>query len=180
MLRGAKILLRTVREADLDILLELMSDVQNRGDYYPIYLTSEAAFKKEFHETGFWKDGEGKLLICDLEGRIVGLMFVDREPSYFNGLELGYILYDEKSRGKGYVTEAVNLLIRHLFSTRTINRIQILVLPANIASKRVAEKCGFKFEGIARGAFFHNGKNMDVEMYSILRDDVNLLQEQAA
>jgi hypothetical protein len=38
-----------------------MSDVQNRGDYYPIYLTLEAAFKKEFHETGFWKDGEGKL-----------------------------------------------------------------------------------------------------------------------
>ena len=51
-----------------------------------------------------------------------------------------------------------------------INRVQILLLSPNIASKRVAEKCGFKFEGIARGAFFHNGGNHDVEVYSILRD----------
>ncbi len=175
MIKGSKIILRTVRESDLETLLELMSDIQNRGDYYPIYLPSEPMLKKEFDETGFWKNGEGKLLICDMEGRIVGLMFVDKEPSYFNGLELGYILYDEKSRNKGYITEAVNLLVKHLFSTQTINRIHILVLPANLASKRIAEKCGFKFEGVARGAFFHNGKNQDVEVYSILRDEAALL-----
>lgn len=66
-------------------------------------------------------------------------------------------------------------LVRHLFSTRTITRIQILVLPANLASKRVAEKCSFKFEGLARGAFYHRGKNQDVEIYSILREEVEAL-----
>ncbi|MFZ5821518.1 MAG: GNAT family N-acetyltransferase [Chloroflexota bacterium] len=173
MIRGSKVTLRTIREADLETLFILMSDLRNRGDYYPLYLRSEPLLRKDFHETGFWSDEKGgKLLICDHEDNIVGLMFADREPSYFNGLELGYILYDEKNRNKGYVTEAVLLVTRYLFSTRPINRIQILALPANEASKKVALKCGFKFEGVARGAFFHRGMNHDVEVYSILRDDV--------
>jgi RimJ/RimL family protein N-acetyltransferase len=32
-------------------------------------------------------------------------------------------------------------------------------------------------EGIARGAFFHKGKNQDVEVYSILHDEVALSEE---
>lgn len=175
MIKGSKVTLRTICETDLENLFNLMSDLRNRGDYYPLYLSSEPLLRKDFHETGLWSEEKGgKLLICDQENKIVGLMFVDREPSYFNGFELGYILYDEASRNKGYVTEAVSLMIRHLFSTRPINRIQILVLPANEASKKVALKCGFKFEGIARGAFFHDGKNNDVEIYSILRNEANL------
>jgi RimJ/RimL family protein N-acetyltransferase len=151
-----------------------MSNFRNRGDYYPLYLSSEPLLRKDFQDTGFWSEEKGgKLLICDQENKIVGLMFVDREPSYFNGFELGYILYDEASRNKGYVSEAVSLMIRYLFSTHPINRIQILVLPANEASRKVAIKCGFRFEGIARWAFFHDGKNKDVEVYSILRDEAN-------
>lgn len=180
MIKGSKVTLRTIRETDLDVLFNLMSDLRNRGAYYPLYLRSEALLHKDFHETGFWSEEKGgKLLICNQENEIIGLIFVDREPSYFNGFELGYILYDEASRNRGYVTEAVSLMIHYLFSTRPINRIHILVLPANEASKKVALKCGFKYEGIARGAFFHNGENKDVEMYSILRDEVNLSQEQS-
>jgi len=174
MIKGTKIILRTVRETDLDTLFALRSDIRNRGEYIPHVLQSETAFKKEFHETGFWTDNGGQLLICDKDEQIVGIIFSDREPSYFNGVEIGYILFDEGSRNKGYVTEAVSLLVKHLFSTKKINRIQILVLSPNLASKRVAEKCGFKFEGIARGALFHNGTNQDVEVYSILRHEVAL------
>lgn len=179
MIRGSKVILRTIRETDLDTLFNLISDLCNRGAYYPLYLSSVSLLRKDFHETGFWSEEKGgKLLIRDKEDKIIGMIFIDREPSYFNGFELGYILYDEASRNKGYVTESVSLMIRYLFSTRPINRIHLLVLPANEASKKVAAKCGFKFEAIARGAFFHDGKNKDVEMYSILRDEVNPSQEQ--
>lgn len=36
---------------------------------------------------------------------------------------------------------------------------------------RVAEKCGFTYEGVARGAFFNAGTNHDVAVYSLLRTD---------
>jgi len=172
MIMGSKVILRTIREADLDTLFDLMSDIRNRGEYFPRHLRPESLTKKEFRETGFWSKTKGSLLICDLENRIVGQIYFFKEPSYYNGLELGYILYDEESRNQGYVSEAVSLLLDFLYSTKNINRIQVLILSANIASKRVAEKCGFKFEGIARGAVFHNGANRDVEVHSILREEV--------
>jgi len=177
MIKGSIVTLRTVRETDLDNLFVLWSDIRNRGEYFPHNIQSETSFKKDFHETGFWMDSYRQLLICNKEEQVVGTVFVFKVQSYFNGVEIGYILFDEASRNKGYVTEAVSLFVKHLFSSTTINRIQLVVDPLNLASKRVAEKCGFKFEGIARGAFFHKGKNRDVEVYSILHDEVALSEE---
>lgn len=177
MIKGSKITLRTVRETDLDNLYELWSDIRKRGENFPLNIQSETSFKKDFHETGFWTDGYRQFLICNKEEQVVGSVFVFKVQSYFNGVEIGYILFDEGSRNKGFVTEAVSLFVKYLFSSQMINRIQLLVSPLNLASKRVAEKCGFKFEGIARGATFHKSKNQDVEVYSILRDEVALSEE---
>jgi ribosomal-protein-alanine N-acetyltransferase len=55
-----------------------------------------------------------------------------------------------------------------------IERLQMQIHPENLASKRVAEKCGFKLEGTARGALFHRGKNCDAEVYSLLRTEVTV------
>jgi len=175
MIIGTKVTLRTVREADLDTLYTLRSDIRNRGRYYSLRMQSETALKKEFHETGLWTDVEGLLLICDKGEKIVGMIIADKD--HYNGIDIGYVLFDEGSRNKGYVTEAVSLLVKYLFSTRKLNRISISIQSPNLASKRVAEKCGFKFEGIARGAYFHNGAYQDIEVYSILRDEVALFSE---
>jgi hypothetical protein len=40
-----------------------MSDIANRGEYYPLNLRSEVAFKKRFHEHGFWSEEEYRFLI---------------------------------------------------------------------------------------------------------------------
>jgi RimJ/RimL family protein N-acetyltransferase len=46
-----------------------------------------------------------------------------------------------------------------------------VIVPENAASRRIAEKCGFVLEGTVRGAFFSGGRNKDVLLYSLLRDD---------
>jgi [ribosomal protein S5]-alanine N-acetyltransferase len=68
--------------------------------------------------------------------------------------------------------EAVDLLVRYLFSRLKNNRIRLIIHPENLASCRVAEKCGFTYEGTARGAWYYRGTNHDVEVYAILRDEV--------
>jgi [ribosomal protein S5]-alanine N-acetyltransferase len=50
-----------------------------------------------------------------------------------------------------------------LFETRKIRRLQLTVVVGNLAFKRVAEKCGFTSEGIARKAVFLRGQNVDLE-----------------
>jgi RimJ/RimL family protein N-acetyltransferase len=66
-----------------------------------------------------------------------------------------------------------------LFTIKKINRLELKIMPANTPSKRVAEKCGYKFEGVARGAMFHRGIYQDLEVYSILRQEVPTVLEEA-
>jgi [ribosomal protein S5]-alanine N-acetyltransferase len=47
----------------------------------------------------------------------------------------------------------------------------LVIVGDNGASLRIAEKCGFVFEGTVRGAFFNDGRNQDVLLYSLLRTD---------
>jgi RimJ/RimL family protein N-acetyltransferase len=170
MIRGDRILLRVVREADLEQLFNLISDTGNRGAYYPLDVPSEVEFKQRFHENGLMSETSGSFLIC-VEERIVGLIRFS-QAGYFDGFEIGYIVFDAANRGQGYMTEALACLARHLFLTRKINRIQLMTDPENIASKRVAEKCGFRYEGTLRGAIFNRGKSVDLAMYALLRADL--------
>lgn len=175
MIKGEKINLRLVREADLDTLFELESDLENRGDYYPAFLNSEAKFKRRFAETGYWTEKHGRFLVVDKTDRILGDIEFFKSVPYFNALEIAYILFDQESRGQGVMSEALSLLVQYLFETKPINRLYLTVVPGNIASKRVAEKCGFQFEGLARGAMFHQGRHTDMEIYGATRADFEAL-----
>lgn len=53
---------------------------------------------------------------------------------------------------------------------------QLNIHPANAASKKVAEKAGFAFEGLMRGCWFHRGEYHDLEIWSLLRDEAATLR----
>jgi ribosomal-protein-alanine N-acetyltransferase len=63
-------------------------------------------------------------------------------------------------------------LVLYLFQTKRANRIRLVIHPDNLASRRLADKCGFHHEGTARGAWYHKGHHHDVEIYAILHADV--------
>jgi RimJ/RimL family protein N-acetyltransferase len=171
MLKGEIIHLRLVREGDLDRLYQFHLDISNRGDYFPIGVQPEPAFKGAFQETGFWGDKEGLLLIVNEQDEILGHIEFYQTVAYLDELELSYQLYSTEHQGQGITTDAVKLMTRYLFDRKKFNRIRLIIHPDNAASKRVAEKCGYQFEGISRGAWFHRGRNHDVEVYARLRGD---------
>ena len=169
MLRGTRISLRLVRESDIDSLYAAHSNIGNRGAFYPLGMLSEPAFRKEFAEGGFWRKEDGTLLVVTPDGEIAGHIEFFKPVSYWDAFELGYQLYDDRHAGRGYVTEAVQLLVDYLFATKKQHRIHLVIVPENVASRRIAEKCGFVLEGTVRGAFFNDGRNQDVLLYSLLR-----------
>ena len=172
MLHGRLIQLRLVREADLDAMYAAHVNIADRGGYFPLGVLSEPAFRREFAEHGFWKPDEGTLLIgTPDDGEMVGHIEFFRAAGYWDAFELSYQLYGESHSGRGYATEAVQLLVDYLFAVKQRYRIQLVIVPANAASARIAEKCGFVLEGTIRGAFFNGGRNHDVLMYSLLRTE---------
>jgi RimJ/RimL family protein N-acetyltransferase len=171
VLRGERISLRPVREADLDAFIDAHQTIVNRGPYFPLGVPSEPTLRKAFAETGFWGRDEGTLLIRNSDDEIVGHIEFFVPVSYWDAFELSYLLYDERHAGHGYTTEAVQLLVDYLTATKKQHRIHLVIVPENGASVRIAEKTGFTREGIVRGAFFNDGRNHDVVLYSLVRDD---------
>ena len=171
MLNGSRISLRLTREGDLDELYEAHTNIGNRGAFFPRGVMSEPAFRRDFAEHGFWQKTEGMLVIVSPDGEIAGHIEFFRPVSYWDAFELSYQLYDDRHAGRGYVTEAVQLLVDYLFGSKKEHRIHLVIVPENAASRRIAEKCGFTLEGTARGAFFNDGRNHDVLLYSLLRTD---------
>jgi RimJ/RimL family protein N-acetyltransferase len=172
MLKGMSITLRPVRETDLDPLYAFHVDIDNRGEYFPRGILSQPAFRKQFHDTGFWEKDDGMLVMVTPQDEIVGHIEFFKTVNYLDEYELSYQVYAPERRGKGAASEAVTLLVRYLFESKRVNRIRLVIHPGNAASRRLAEKCGFKHEGTARGAWYHRGAHRDVEIYAILHDDV--------
>ncbi len=172
MLKGKAITLRLVRDSDLDQLYAYHLDIDNRGNYFPRGVLSQPNFRKQFEGNGFWEQDDGMLVIVSPTDEILGHIEFFKTVSYLDEYELSYQLYATEQRGKGVTTEAVNLLVRYLFESKRVNRIRLVIHPDNRASRRLAEKCGFKHEGTARGAWYNKGRHQDVEIYAILHGDV--------
>lgn len=171
MLSGERVTLRPVREDDLDAFYAAHTNIATRGAFFPLGVMSEPRLRAEFAETGFWQREEGTLLILSPDSELAGHIEFFKPVGYWDAFELSYQLYDDRFAGHGFVTEAVQLLVDYLFATKKQHRIQLVIVPENAASRRIAEKCGFTLEGTARGAFFNAGRNQDVLIFSLLRDD---------
>lgn len=170
MIKGKSITLQLVTERYLDLLYVFHSDISNRGDYFPLKIMPEPLFKAKFKETGFWSEEFSQLLIINEQDAIIGSIWAMKTVPYFDALEIGYIIYNRKNDGKGYMTEALSLFVDYLFKVKTINRLEIRILPGHLASEKLALKCGFAFEGTVKGAIFHHGKHQDLRQYALLRN----------
>ncbi|TVR24320.1 MAG: N-acetyltransferase [Anaerolineaceae bacterium] len=90
------------------------------------------------------------LLICEREsGRLLGTTGLHRLDWSVPSCEIGYWLRTGET-GKGYMTEAVGAVTDIGFGLCAMERIMIRMDVENHASRAVAERCGYQFEGILR------------------------------
>ena len=83
---------------------------------------------------------------------------------------LGYWIGKRLAK-KGYMSEALEILLPSLFIDLRLNRIEAATLKNNIASRSLLEKSGFLKEGICRSYLKINGKWQDHILYSLLSEE---------
>lgn len=74
-------------------------------------------------------------------------------------------------RGKGILPTALNAAVNWAFGGLELHRIQYRHAEANKASQRIAEKCGFTFEGRLREAQMVDDQRVDMMLYARLASD---------
>jgi RimJ/RimL family protein N-acetyltransferase len=85
--------------------------------------------------------------------------------------EVSYAISSDM-RGFGFTPEAVDALSLALVLEHGFQRIELRVAPGNLASRRVAEKAGFTYEGLLRNAGFVHSGRVDLEIWSLVAADL--------
>lgn len=83
--------------------------------------------------------------------------------------DLGIMIGDEKSRGKGYGTEACILAIEYAFKRLNLNKVFLGCHSNNIAAIKTYKKVGFRIEGRLKKMLNVDGKYVDKILMGILQ-----------
>lgn len=115
------------------------------------------------------RDGtrEGFAVLDAGDGSFLGLAAVPKIDRDAKTAELGYLVAPE-ARGRGVATAALWLLTRWALDELGAVRLELLISVDNEASKRVAKRCGYKFEGVLRSLHVKQDIRQDTEMWSRL------------
>lgn len=112
------------------------------------------------------------LLVVDAEtDALLGAVGIEPVELGKGRCSLGYWLAAE-ARGRGAMTRAVRLLCAWVLEHLSIERISIEVAVGNGASRAVAERAGFTYEGVLRSHYGREGRRFDAASYSLLRGEL--------
>lgn len=119
------------------------------------------------------------LLVCRLEdGAIAGVFMVSQiVRRFFQNAYLGY--YGHRPfDGQGYMTEGMQLVLRHAFRAMKLHRLEANVQPENVASIALVKRSGFRLEGYSPRYLKIAGRWRDHQRWAILIDDWQRLRRQ--
>jgi len=113
-------------------------------------------------------DRETRFAVTDAaDGRLLGSIGATWNEAR-DVAEIGYWLRAD-ARGRGAITAAARLVSAWALEAGAA-RVQLRAAVGNDASRRVAEKAGFRLEGVHRSAYWNPrlGRRVDWAMYSLL------------
>jgi ribosomal-protein-serine acetyltransferase len=104
------------------------------------------------------------------QGRYIGGIGTHKIDWLHRKVEIGYWI-GQSYQGYGIVTEAARALVTHALSELELNRVEIHCAAGNIKSGALAERLGFKLDGIMREGHFLHGKYHDLLIFAVLKRD---------
>lgn len=175
--RTERLVLRQVREQDIDRLLEF----RNKPEVYRWLLTTVVdpdKFRAAWMKT--LTDPRDHSSVIELDGVVIGTASLDvldgmgqdhGEPTVRAEALIGYTL-DPAYAGHGYATEAARALLRICFEDLGVHRVTAGCFADNVASWKVLEKAGMRREQHGVQDSWHAERGwVDGYTYAILRSE---------
>lgn len=105
--------------------------------------------------------------VLDARGRYAGGLGLRIFDLQNRVASVGYWIRTSAAR-QGLATAAVGVAAGFGFEQLGMRRLEIHAQPQNVASRRVAERAGAQFEGIARGRLLVRGVSHDSAVYALV------------
>lgn len=176
-LTGTKIYNRFLEESDAEAFHSL--ETRNREFFqtftalrHPDFYTLEGQLKRIKTSAELREQDQQYMFGIFLNGTDELIGWISLTEVLRGALESCYVGYmmDRSHNGKGYMTEAVRLVVSYAFDEINLHRIEAGVMPHNVGSIRVLEKAGFHKEGIAKKNVKINGSWQDHQILAIVNE----------
>ena len=111
-------------------------------------------------------------LICRVaDGAVIGAISLSQIfRGGFQNAYLGYYVGGSYAR-RGYMTEALELMLGYAFEQLKLHRLEANIQPANVASVALVRRAGFSREGFSRRYLKICGRWRDHERWAIIVED---------
>ena len=106
-------------------------------------------------------------IVLNETGEHIGNITLDNIDMSNRKTEIAIFLWNH--HGKGYATEAINLLVYYAFTSLNLNKLYAGAVVQNHASVALFKKCGFEEEGILKMEFLKDGDYYDAIRFRLLK-----------
>ncbi|HEX5306439.1 MAG TPA: GNAT family protein [Dyella sp.] len=119
-----------------------------------------------------WAHGElFSFAVFDHGERLLGNVALSQINALQRCANAGYWIR-QSAQGHGHAARALARVARFGFAQLGLIRVEIVVKPDNVASRRTAERAGARFEVIARHKLWSRHRPVDAAVYSLVPDDL--------
>jgi len=115
---------------------------------------------------------EGLALGIFYNRHIIGSIGMHNWDHHIKKAQIGYWISKEYE-GRGIIHKCLIRFIDFLFQKTGLNKVEIHFMTLNTKSAKVAERLGFKVEGVIRQSHMHNSKIEDIVISGLLKSEWN-------
>lgn len=153
-----------------DLFRSLSLDTTGEGWTYLPYgpFASEAELSAFLDEETTGGGSVYYAVIDQASGGAVGFLSYIRIAPEAGSIEIGNVRFSPLLQRTPAATEAVYLMMRHVFDELGYRRCEWKCDNFNTPSHRAAKRFGFTFEGVFRQALVYRGRNRDTAWYSVI------------
>lgn len=172
-IRTERLILRPMTMADLDDVYAYQSDQGNH-----VYLLNDARSRDEViaaiegYVAGTRLAAEKDFIqpAIELDGRVIGQMFLMIYSVENRGAEVGWVLHPS-FHGKGFAMEAATAILDLAFGELGMHRVRAELDPLNEASIALCRRLGMREEAHFVKDLWLRGKWDDTGIYAILEEE---------
>ncbi|RRJ63775.1 N-acetyltransferase [Paenibacillus oralis] len=174
VLESERLRLRRMERGDAEVMFRYWSDPEvTRYMNVPPFASVEEAWDMINLLNGLSESEDAMRFGIELkeEGKLIGSCGYNvwELSGAYRG-EIGYDLGREYW-GRGYMSEALKMLLAYGYDTMGLNRIEALVEPENAGSLKLLQAFGFKEEGLLREYQQTEKGFVNLLMYSLLKKE---------
>lgn len=168
MLKGNKIYLEPIKRQDTENIIRWRNQPFVRSNFI-----NQELFTKESHEN--WLEtivhtgkAEQFIIYAKPEGKAIGSVYLRDIDRKNQKAEYGIFIGEEEYLGKGFGSEAANVILKYAFEKMKLHKVTLRVFASNKRAIESYKKAGFSEEGYFKDEVKVQGRYRDIIFMAVL------------